>query len=245
MVEFDIVLMGYFRNPIKKNKLKEFDSSIFTIIQITEQRNFEVENWHEVHEVDDASLSKYLKSNTFSRTTLIICDKPLEGNWYLRILNEKVVVLSLYQISNILLDKKIPLEDFILKTLIKNAVIYHFYGKKLSTDAYENSHYETRKCIFDFNIEKTDVIYNTQNAILCDDCCAKFDKKVLPEKFKDKVKSDLEKIKKNLYYVIEDFVKERPVLSLGIASVFGVLLNIVASYMFDYFKYLYKFPFQG
>ena len=236
MVDFDIVLMGYFRNPINKKALIKFKSKTFRINSITERKQFEVEGWHELDEITDDSLVRHLSGNTFERTTLVICDKPLEGNWYLRLLNEKVAVLSLYQISNILLGNRISLESFIIKTLVKNSVIYHFYGKKFSVNAYSNSHLETRKCLFDFNREKTDIVYNTHSASLCEECIAKFNTKNLPENFRDNVRSDLKSIKADLFYVVEDFIKSRPVLSLFLATLFAISLNVIASYIYEAIK---------
>ncbi|PIP93516.1 MAG: hypothetical protein COV37_13610 [Bdellovibrio sp. CG11_big_fil_rev_8_21_14_0_20_39_38] len=158
---------------------------------------------------------------------------PLEDNWYARILDENLTILSLYETGDILLANHIKLENFVIKNILKLSAIYCYCGNSLSTKAYGLAHDQIRKCLFDMNYDKSDIVFNTNSAQLCSECDANFDRVNLPEDFKKNLKKDLKKLKKDFFYRVYDFVQTKPKISIVIATIFALFINILSNYLYE------------
>jgi hypothetical protein len=90
-------------------------------------------------------------------------------------------------------------------------------------------HHETRGCIFDITGIKTDLPASCNKPKICDECQERLKKNLVSNDIIELSQKKFLKIRKEFYYRILDFVKMYPVWALLISSVYGIILNIIAS----------------
>ena len=98
-----------------------------------------------------------------------------------------------------------------------------------SHEAYDMVHPDTRGCLFDQNGDKTDVIYNTEKPIICDQCKAFINSKSTSDGFIKEVESELKRIKKPLISSIELFIKKYPLFSVSLTLISSFFISVLAS----------------
>jgi len=96
-------------------------------------------------------------------------------------------------------------------------------------------HDETRGCLFDMCGLKEEIIVQARNPKICYECEAKLRRILLPESFLFELKKELRQIKRHFYYRIGDCVKKHPILSLTIAAIATIILNLASSIIFRLF----------
>lgn len=237
MTEINLVLFGHIHYPINWDHVTKFTSKIFKIGSFNQISSISQESDGPWFEYSDQNLLEELNGkldNDGNKINFLVTKVKLEDNWYIRILNPNTVVISLFETADILKSENIKIENFILKALIKASLIQNIY-RNLSSDVYLIAHEETRGCLFDMNYNKYDIIHNTNQASLCSKCSAEIDTKNLPNGFKSDVEKELQRLKKDLFYKISDFVKAHPILSIIIGGAFGITINVASSYIYQLF----------
>lgn len=239
MLKINLVFLGHFKVFIDRKKIKAFKSKIFEIVDVSEQVHVNNADSYPYLEFTDETLKNDVITNletTPNTVNVLVCWLPLEDNWYVRILDEKTVVISLYETGDILMSHHISIENFILKNILKLSTLYNYLGGKLSSDGYSLAHDEIRKCLFDMNYDKSDIIFNTNSANVCSECTSKFDKVKMPTNFHKNLVKELKKLKKDTFYRIYDFIQSKPKVSILIGFIFAIAVNIISSYIYDYLK---------
>lgn len=239
MLKINLVFLGHFKVFIDKKKIKQFKSSVFEISNVSEILNISNAESFPYLEFSDNKLRNEVNSkisSTQNTINVLVCWLPLEGNWYARILGENLTVLSLYETGDILLSNHISIENFIIKNILELTAIYYYLGERIREAGYELPHDQTRKCLFDMNYDKGDIIFNTNSPQLCNSCSSKFDAANLPENFKKKLEKDLKKLKKEFFYRVYDFVESHPKISIFIATFFALIINVISNYLYDLIK---------
>lgn len=98
-----------------------------------------------------------------------------------------------------------------------------------SDDVYQFVHMDTRGCLFDMNGERSDILYNTEQPILCDECKGKFKSKQVELEIISQFEKELKRIKKPLLLRIERWIKHYPLFALLISALTAITLNIIAN----------------
>lgn len=236
MTEINLVLFGHIHYPINWDGIRKFQSKLFKIQSFNQISSISQESDGPWFEYSDQNLLNELNDkldNSENRINFLVTKVKLEDNWYVRILNSNTVVLSLFETADLLKSENIKIENFIIKALIKASLIENIY-RKFTPDAYSLAHEETRGCLFDMNYNKYDIIHNTNQASLCTHCSAEIDTKNLPNGFKKDVQKELLKLKKDLFYVISDFIKAHPLVSIFLGGIFGIFINLISSYSYQF-----------
>lgn len=235
MIKLNIIRLGHIHQPINWKKIESFQSNIFKVDDVTEIPSLSLESndpWYQYSDdVLREEIAGKLEENK-STINVLVTKVKLENNWYVRVLNKNTVVVSLYEVSDYLSAANILIENFIIKVMIKVSLIQQIY-KELSTSAYDLAHEETRGCLFDMNNFKYEVIHNTNKVSFCSQCSALLDTKNLPRGFKKDTEKDLGKLKKEFFYVLSDFVKTHPLLSVFLTGLFGIIVNTISSLLYD------------
>lgn len=153
-------------------------------------------------------------------------------------LSSNRVVFSFHEIKEILRFSNIPLENVIYRLLYAYTLLYKRSGDRIPETAdYANfTHDETRGCVFDMNGIKTDVVYSCHNPIICTDCVERLRREKVSDETISQCQSEIKKIRKTLFYRITDFVKQHPLWSLAISMATAIILNVIASYVYDAIK---------
>lgn len=153
----------------------------------------------------------------------------LTDNFYMHRIGAKCAVISLYGIPEILKDDNISVEHFIIKQLYEICAIRHLMNDISSDDVYQFVHMDTRGCLFDMNGERSDILYNTEQPILCDECKGKFKSKQVELEIISQFEKELKRIKKPLLLRIERWIKHYPLFALLISALTAITLNIIAN----------------
>jgi len=159
-----------------------------------------------------------------------------EDNFYIHRISNKCVIISLYGIADILKSNNISIEHFIIKQLYEICAMRHLTNDLLSDDVYKLVHSDTRGCLFDLNGERSDILYNTEQPIICEECKGKFKSKQTPTEIIKIFECELKKIKKPLALRVERWIKKYPLLSIIISALTAIIMNISASFLWEYIK---------
>ncbi len=234
-IRIKLGIIGFLPFDFDRKKITKWKSDLFEIVDDFEEYHFnhksDIENWGYSDDLLENELPNEFNADIFIGITYV----PIEDNYYARRLNNNRVVFSYFEMAEIISTKNLPLENLLLRMLYSYSLIYIRYGNRmpLQTENTNFAHDDTRGCIFDMNGIKIDVIYSLDKPIICDECTTKLRKEKVSDNTINIVKREIKKIKKNKYYKVIDFIKKKPILSLFISFLIGVLISIISSSIYD------------
>lgn len=184
-------------------------------------------------EYTDQQLLDVLGAEQESDFTLGLISLPLEDNYYLRRLSDRVAVLSFYQTAEIIRFSGFSLEQYVLRSVYELAVLFAGNGGFIPSDYVTWAHDETRGCLFDMNANKADIIFSLDRPMLCATCRTRLSSRQIPSDLLQNLDRELPRIRKALYLRISEWVKAHPVFALFITAMSGIALNFIASTLFE------------
>ena len=190
-------------------------------------------------EYTDAQLATQLKRPADCDIMVILVSVKLEHNWYARRLDDNRILLTFYELDQILRIYGLPLKNLALRVLYAMTLVYKRYGNRipLAMERTNYAHDETRGCLFDMNASKIDVIHSLHQPRICDYCIAQLKQAKVPNETLDSVSCELKKIRKPLIDRIVGFVREHTVISIVLsllsALVLGVVTNLLATIILE------------
>lgn len=150
-------------------------------------------------------------------------------NFYMHRINANCVVISLYGIPEILKVNNIAAEHFIIKQLYEICAIKYLMSDISSDDVYNFVHLDTRGCLFDMNGERGDILYNTEQPIICEECKGKFKSRQVELEVISQFEKELKRIKKPTILLIEKWIKKYPLFAILLSALGAIFLNIIAN----------------
>jgi hypothetical protein len=231
-IRISLVSLGNLKYPVRISELETWSSQIINIrhgASIGHLPDSEGHDW----EYQDKQLLRLLSAETDTEFTLGLINAPLEDNYYLRRLSEKVAVLSLHEMADIVRFSDFTVEQYILRNTYELAVLFAANKKLIPIDYTTWAHDETRGCLFDMNANKSDIVCSLHRPILCPACRTKVSAKQVPANLLLTLDRELQNIQKARYARILEWVKRHPVFALGITATSCVALNIIASAIFE------------
>lgn len=232
-VKVRIVSLGYLRSTINIKHILQWKSKIF---YITKHEHFELlpntegSAWH----YTDEQLREIIPNENSSDITIAIISTGLERNWHFRTITPKIVIVSLFEVENILQSSGIPIENYILLAIYRFMTAYKKL-QRLPEISVRITHDETRRCLFDFHAHKTDLIYSTEKVSLCEGCRTDLKKARLSSQFIRELEKEIKRIRQRLYYRISAFIKIHPILAIVISLIVAFLVNITSSVFYEIF----------
>ena len=240
MKKISIVQLGFLKRQLNLRKLQRWTSKLFSIDTLNEISHMPESVYSDyLQGLSDENLSANVKHEGNSDITIGITEYRLEGNFYMRRVDNDVVIISLFEVGDILQYYHIPLEYFILKNIYEIVTLLHIYNTLPTTREQipDIIHEETRGCLFDMHGIKTDIIYFfTGRHWLCSQCEAYLVKKQLPKHFLKDLVCEIRKITKPVFYKIYDFVKSHPIWSMVIVVITQLVIGLLANYLFFLFR---------
>lgn len=245
MINIRIVTFGQFGSELNIARIINWVSILFKVVDY-QQHNLtivpDLPSWG----YSDGNLNakfptpKELQNgalvNETAHINVFVIDAPLEGNHYSRILDNDCIVITYYQIREILYKEDIPLENFMLRLLYAYSFIYLAKQDEHMSMLDEARFAHARKgCLFDMCGIKTEVIYSSVSPSLCGDCETKLNGKVQTAVI-DKVRKELKHIRKDFYHRVLSFLKIHPYLSLFLSGLAAFGLNILANAIYEFAK---------
>jgi hypothetical protein len=231
-----IVSLGSLKYPVNMSYLEGWKSQIIKLshgASVGHLHNAEGDNW----EYTSDQLYHLLHADNNASFTVALISAPLEENYYMRRLGDKVAVISLFEMAEIVRYTDFTIENYILRNIYEIAVLYAANGALIPSDAYSWAHDDVRGCLFDMNANKSDIVFSLHQPKLCDACKAKVLLRQVDSDFLPALSKELQKIKKALYFRMSEWVKAHPIMALTVAALSAIFLNLIASVIFEKAKY--------
>lgn len=225
------------------NRLAEINKSeifvINSILKINPQKLDDIEqtserligNHNNLIGFNDKTLLKMLcEIDDDSDFIIAITDFPITNNYFARRLSNRISVMSLYEVNEILSTHNIPIQNYILLNIYTYSTIYTIF-KNLQPNNDNLFHQETRGCLFDHTDYKEDLVLSTVQPCLCNNCKIKFSSNTYEPNYFKILNREIKRIKKSKFYTIIDWIKMYPIISLFITALLTIILNIISNYL--------------
>jgi hypothetical protein len=241
-VRIKLVSIGHLPLEFQPKKIKNWSSKTFEVFEEIDNYSLRCDSDGFDWEFSDSAVKGQLPDQFDADFMIAIVNVPIKDNRYSRRLGNNQVVFTFYQIKDILEHYNIPLENVVYRLLYAYTLLFRRAGNKIPDfgEALGYTHDETRGCLFDMNGIKTDLVASCHNPQICDECQERLKQERVSKSDIDNTQSDIQRIKKDLYFRIIDHVKKHPIAALAISSIFalmlGVTCSVIGSYVFEYLK---------
>jgi hypothetical protein len=237
--DISIVQLGQLKRQINFRSLQQWKSKIFKINSVSEISHIpnseSIVDWQYL---SDEVVRNSVERDDNAKITMAITEYSLEGNFYMRRIDKGLIIISFFEVGDILRNSDIPVENFILRNIYEIVALTYAYPDLPNTSdgIPDIIHEETRSCLFDISGIKTDIVYSSSKPSLCPQCEANLQQKQLPKDFVNDLTSEIKKIRKPLFNRISDFIKYHPIwaIIIGITTQFciGLIAGLVANYLY-------------
>lgn len=229
-IKVAIKLLGVTEFEISKNKLEKYRSRVFSIVDVS-SRKLLPDTDHEWG-YSDYLVGTMFEPHQSANLTLAITNAPLEENYYLRRISDNRCVLSMFETKEILVGRQIAFEKFIIRNIYELILIMYRNKMIIPVSLYTSSHDDIRKCLFDMNGIKTDIVYSSIRPIICEKCTSDLLEAGVESITINKVSNELKKINIEVSKRIIIFIKNHVLISILISSIWAIVLNIIANLVF-------------
>jgi hypothetical protein len=236
-IKINIGVIGYLPFEFDRAKILNWKSEVFEIVGDIEDYHFnnnsDTMEWRYSDEILAKELPNQYEGDFFVGITYV----PIEDNFYVRRLSNNRLILSYFEMFQILKSENIPVENLLLRVLYSSIIVYQRNEQSIpkTTDWVGFTHDDTRGCLFDMNGNKSDVAFSLDSPTICDKCITNIREDKVSDNFINTIKKEIQKIKKERFYKISEFVKRKPVLSIFISLIFGVLVSLTATLIYEIF----------
>jgi hypothetical protein len=234
-ITISLVLLGNLKYPLNVAHLENWNSDVVRFqhrAAVGHLPDADGDDW----EYTDQQLLGVLGAEQESDFTLGLISLPLENNYYMRRLSDRVAVLSLHQMAEIVRYSGFSLEQYVLRNAYELAVLFAGNGKLIPHDYEIWAHDEIRGCLFDMNANKSDIIFSLDRPTICAACRTRLSSKQVPADLLSTLDRELLRIRKALYLRMTEWVKEHPIIAIVITAASGIALNLIASIIFEIAK---------
>jgi len=236
-IKIKIGKIGHLPFSLNWERIKKWESDVFEIIGEVEEYHFRENANTPSWGYSDSILEKELPKNTEADFFIGITYVPIEDNYYSRRLSSNRIVLSYFEIYNILMQEHIPIENFVLREIYGYILIYLRNNKKIPIQSEPvGFHDDDRGCIFDMNGNKANIVFSLDRPKICDECAEKIRTDRVSDTYIKRIKKEILRIRKERFYQIITFIKAEPILSIIISALFGISLNLIATWIYDFLK---------
>ncbi|HEY9685821.1 MAG TPA: hypothetical protein V6C52_02470 [Coleofasciculaceae cyanobacterium] len=233
-IKISLVSLGRLKYPVNMAYLQGWKSRIFTISHDSEILHLPGANGSDWEYTTD-QLAGLVHPTHNADFTIAIIGAPIQDNYYMKRVGEKVAVLSLHEMADIVRFSDFSIEHYILRNIYELVVLYVANGKLFPANTYTWVHDDVRGCLFDLNSNKPDIVFSMHRPNLCDACKSRVLSLQIDTDFLPALNNELPRLQKTLYFRISDWVKAHPICALLITLLSGITLNILASIIFKYY----------
>lgn len=249
MVKVKIAVIGGISQELKDKKLLKWKSDVFSICGDIVKCNLNAQPDLEYNRgFSDETLKQCLPTLEQIRTnsnnkdnwdiTIYVMSVPLQGNYYSRILNENRIVVTYYDIKNLLNEKDIPLENYLLRLLYAYTLVFMAKEGKVMSMQDEGflSHEDSRGCIFDMSGTYQDISYSSVSPTICEECVGKLVTRNIPNNKIQQIRKELKGVRLTWNNRLNLFLKRHPILSIVLTIFSTLLLGLIVNYIWSLIK---------
>lgn len=243
-----LIFMGEFPAELHIKGFKKWDSQLFQIKDIQEyplNLDPDWDDWAYSDALLESNLPSFATSNnTISRTptekidiNIYVLNKPIQDNYYSRIINNNRVVLTYYQVVELLKKNMIPLDNFLIYHIYLYALVYLIKkGKEMTMeDEKYLLHKDCRGCLFDYSIYKNEVIFKCRWLEICGECKYKLITRGVSPIIIESIPAEFRQRTKPCYEKIILLLKKHPIISFGLSFIIAILTSVIASCIYGCF----------
>lgn len=233
MAKIEIIQLGDIY-PVDLNKIKRFGdkSSIFEITTISESNNPEILN-KEVFSLNDSDFEYLAERQINSDFAVVLVNRPLECNYLSRLISEKLIVVSIFNIESLNIIEGITAEMYLTRFILAFSTIYHAYDG-LKAEASELMQKNASGCLFDFCQYKPQVAIFFRQPKLSIGAINKLEEKPLPQNYLSSLKKEIRSLKIGIYYKLKDWLKANPIKAIILTLILGLLFSeLLGNYIYD------------
>ncbi|EIY4754889.1 hypothetical protein MM181_003499 [Vibrio cholerae] len=230
-VKIQVCALGSLPKEFDKSSITKMSSNIFVVEPEIHTYEIRVESDLYDWAYSDDLLSTQVSSNHDADIVVVLTSVPLELNYYTRRLENNVLIFTFFEIGKYLKFDNIPLQNVVKRLFYSYALAYLRNDCRIPTsnEITNFTHDDTRGCIYDMNGVKEDISASCHKPIICEECCDRMKNERISLETINTAKSELAKVTKSRYFVIADWVKENPLLSLFLSSAWAISLGVLAS----------------
>lgn len=235
-IKIKLISLGLLPFKFDKEGIENWTSDVFELTDKIETHKINQKPAGQSHEYLDSQLLKDMPKHDNCDFMIAMTNVPLENNWYSRRLADNTVCFSFFELADVLRSNNIPLENLLYRLLYSYTLIFKRFGNRLPsmTESTNFIHSDTRKCLFDFNGIKSEIIFSTVKPIICDECTARLQQEKVSKETIDQIKKELKRINKLFYYRLTDFFNERPFVAITLSIGGSLALGIIGSIIYDF-----------
>jgi hypothetical protein len=234
MTNIKLIIIGHSDKAVDFNVILKHKSKFFKYLEIEHINNIpkpiKDDGYLDIV-YSSTEISTLLKDIKFDGLCFSVMNYRFDDNFYLHRVGNNKVCLSIFDIENILSKKEISIENFIIKNTYEMFLFYIIFNNLISDEVYSFVHDDTRGCLFDLNGDKKDIIYNTEQPIICPECKGKIHHKTIPKNLLEGIEKELQKIEKPFLKKAEIFIKKYPLVSILLTFVFSTFINLISNWI--------------
>lgn len=234
MTNVKLIIIGHADRIVSFDAIKKYKSKFFKfsdIERINHLPNPQKDDGYLDVVYTKLEIQSIMEDIKFDGLCVAIMNYRFDDNFYMHRVGANKVCISVFGLENILSEKKISIENFIIKSTYEIFIFYKILKNLISNDVYTFIHNDTRGCLFDMNGDKRDIIYNTEKPIICDECKGKINTKSIPKNFLEDIQEELSKIDKPFIKKIENFISKYPLFSVLVTFAFSTVINLFSNWL--------------
>ena len=235
MINIDILKLGDV-NSLNIQEIKNFatQSRIFKINEVVTSPNAEILSQPR-QTLLDADLIKIARHTPNVNFTLIVVERPLEGNYFSRRLDEKNIAVTINGLLPLKFHEGISMEKYMLRFILGFSTMCEAYGG-LKQEAGEVMQLNPTGCLFDMAIDKTTLQKFFLKPKLSTSAESILEGKTLPDNYLGILKKEIQYLRIGYRYRAIDKSKKYPFVAAVLAFVFAlVMYELLGSYLYDLF----------
>ncbi|KAE8175604.1 hypothetical protein [Photobacterium carnosum] len=230
-LKIKIASLGALPSTFDRTILENISSGVFSINGRIESYEFHNDSDLEDWGYSDALLNKITPKRGDSDFLVVLTSVPLEDNYYTRRIGDNIIVFTFHDVASFLKFENIPLENVVKRLIYAYSLVYLSNNNIIpnSHEIINFTHDDTRGCIFDMNGIKEDIIHSCHKPKLCSGCSERLIEGSVSVDTINQTKKEINKIRKTQFYIITDWVKVNPKLSILLSSLWAILLGVSGS----------------
>ncbi|MBT4511533.1 MAG: hypothetical protein HOC20_04905 [Chloroflexi bacterium] len=230
-VKAKIISIGHLPADIDLTKIASWKSGLFELSDVIEHYELRCDSDTDDWEYSDANICTQLPERGIEDLLVALVNVPLENNYYLRRVQNNMLVITFYEIADSLRQNRIPLENVVLRSLYACSLVHRRNSGHIPEmwELSKFTHDETRGCIYDMTGVKEEIAFSCVKPIICSECYERSVREKVSRTTLDEARSELTKINKQLFYQITDLVKAHPIIAIIVSSIWAILLSCIGS----------------